>query len=802
MNHTPVVKKAQGHSKFSVDTPEIAERHRDIANEARGHFVRGPSAEAFLEQHMPWNDATPDSYREQQPSKLRMNSLRSMAGIREKDMYERYIKALHNWPVSLSKKPKYLSTCPQLGKFRDPDTNCGNLAVDIGVYDVDDMPQGRTTDHSLMETQTELKAHDNYDAFVDLVDDESVATEGEEDDEEEDDNDEEDDREEGDGNEKEEEEKAETGDHEMPEGEATEALEGIAASSWPDYSFENKSLRGRETRGQISCYAGITMMLQYRSHLFTILICGRFARFMRWDRSGAIVSKRFDYTEETTLIFDFYKRFAQLSPGQRGKDTTVSPIADDDDDDAIVARAKFGLYDTDMWHGDARAKPKRDIKIEDQKLFRINMTLDGKARRFVVCAPKFDDGAFSPFGRSTRRSLAIDLDCVDLRDPEKPRAGLLFMKDYWREDSPRTAKESNIYHLLAQHQVPHVAEMETGGDVLNLLTITQEYVPAESEICLPILQAHRIFLKTIGRDLTTFCNVKDLVICIADAMEAHQAAFDKACILHRDISVGNIMITPGHRGFLIDWDHCIILTDRSVQKRVGRTGTWQFMSAHLLASYGSIHTLADDRESALWVLLYVALRHTRNSLSPTALHHRIKLWFQDAVVEVRGDTGGEGKRAVLNDGSVLPSFTVDGLNHLLKELVEVFAVRYQPEPSPQDDAAYAEIKVSLPHLIETTQKWKYLTKLEKMSSPAWLCRTLREHAERMKVSERAYDWCTNSCHGADESLGTSRKRTSTTSRADTKRLRGIGAEMRSLDSKPEEKKKTRNKRKKLSGKSG
>ncbi|KAK0215093.1 hypothetical protein IW262DRAFT_1278074 [Armillaria fumosa] len=656
-----------------------------------------------------------------------------------------------------------------------------------------------------METQTELKAHDNYDASVDLVDDGSVATEEEQeveekDEEEEDDTDEDTDVEENDDNEKGEEE-AETEEEEISKGAATEVLEGIAGPLWSDFSFENKSLRGREKRGQIAYYAGITTMLQYRSHLFTILICGRFARFIHWDRSGAIVSKRFDYTEETTLIFDFYKRFAQLSPSQRGKDITVSPIADDDDD-AIVARAKFGLYDTDMWYGDARAKPKRDIKISDQKLYRINMSLDGKARRFVVCAPKFDDGAFSPFGRSTRRSLAIDLDCVDLRDPKKPPAGLLFMKDYWREDSPRTAKESDIYHLLAQHQVPHVAEMETGGDIPNMVTLTQEYVQVESEIGLLILQAHRIFLRTIGRDLKTFCNVKDLVICIADAMEAHQAAFDKACILHCDISVGNIMITSDHRGFLIDWDHCIILTDRGVRKRVGRTGTWQFMSAYLLDSCRTIHTLADDRESALWVLLYVALRHTRHSLSPTALHHRIKLWFQDAVVEVRGDTGGAGKRAVLHDGSVLPSFSVKGLNPMLKELVEVFAVRYQPEPSPQDVAAYDEIKASLPHLIETTSKWKYRTKLEKLSNPAWFCRTLREHAKSMEVPEKGYGWCTNSCHGADESLGTSRKRTSTTSHADTKKLRGIGAEMRSLEYKSEKEKKTRNKRKKLPSKSG
>ncbi|KAK0439065.1 uncharacterized protein EV420DRAFT_1279754 [Desarmillaria tabescens] len=152
----------------------------------------------------------------------------------------------------------------------------------------------------------------------------------------------------------------------------------------------------------------------------------------------------------------------------------------------------------------------------------------------------------------------------------------------------------------------------------------------------------------------SLCISSDLTILLLHI--AHQAAFDRACILHRDTSVRNIMITPNHQGFLIDWDHCIILTDRRGEKGICRTGTWQFMSARLLASYGTSHTLVDDKESSLWVLLYVALRYTRKSSIPTVLYDDLKSWFEDSVLRPRGDIGGRGKKSVLkNPSDLLPS---------------------------------------------------------------------------------------------------------------------------------------------------
>ncbi|KIY64749.1 hypothetical protein CYLTODRAFT_314204, partial [Cylindrobasidium torrendii FP15055 ss-10] len=89
--------------------------------------------------------------------------------------------------------------------------------------------------------------------------------------------------------------------------------------------FENNTQHGRHTRGQLASYAGATMSVQFRNHLLTILICKNFARFIRWDRSCAIVTRAFDYSKNPLLFFEFFARFSQLTREQRGLCPSIRP---------------------------------------------------------------------------------------------------------------------------------------------------------------------------------------------------------------------------------------------------------------------------------------------------------------------------------------------------------------------------------------------------------------------------------------------------------------------------------------------
>ncbi|KAI0296754.1 hypothetical protein B0F90DRAFT_1636125, partial [Multifurca ochricompacta] len=94
-------------------------------------------------------------------------------------------------------------------------------------------------------------------------------------------------------------------------------------------------------------------------------------------------------------------------------------------------------------------------------------------------------------------------------------------------------------------------------------------------------------------------------------MTAHSAAYERAQILHRDVSAGNILITDEGTGMLIDWD-----LSKQVHKGVeegprqhSRTGTWQFISiSRLREPQYTAHEVSDDLESFFWVLLYQIAR--------------------------------------------------------------------------------------------------------------------------------------------------------------------------------------------------
>ncbi|KAM3520413.1 hypothetical protein MY4038_009436 [Beauveria bassiana] len=118
-----------------------------------------------------------------------------------------------------------------------------------------------------------------------------------------------------------------------------------------------------------------------------------------------------------------------------------------------------------------------------------------------------------------------------------------------------------------------------------------------------------------GRVIDEFKTLTELVAALQGATRAHRSLYENG-ILHRDISVNNIIITPANRknkgfgGMLIDLDMAKDLRTTVEGRRSHRTGTMEFMAWELLSTEQQaqgpiVHSYYHDLQSFLWVLIWL-----------------------------------------------------------------------------------------------------------------------------------------------------------------------------------------------------
>ncbi|KAF8509369.1 hypothetical protein BU17DRAFT_70468 [Hysterangium stoloniferum] len=400
-----------------------------------------------------------------------------------------------------------------------------------------------------------------------------------------------------------------------------------------DGSLERTTKVALDTLGQITLYATAHQAAQFRTHVFLVLVFPSYARFMRWDRSGAIVTEK------------FFWRFNHASPAARGVDTTAREF---------------------LYNHPAAAKAKR----------------------------------IPP------RPLDLCLQCLLYRNWE-----LVLLKDTWRIVSATQSPEHMIYERLKKHGVRNICTCKEGCDVLQHCTKTQDSSMVKRPSPFRRLQHYRLVLNEIGRSLSDFRDTKEMVTAVRDAIVAHGDAYDKAEILHRDISSGNILITATGGGLLIDWDLCKMLkhihqgeahTERTViTSPTIRTllGTWQFMAARLLVvptpgQPPAIPDRADDLESFFYVLVWIALRYTKHGFFKNALTDMLHAAFDHHYLDPDGAAKGGDRKKV--EVCFSDPFQVSRLfNVPLKEMIETlaitFAVRYEKAPKARDIVQYRQL---------------------------------------------------------------------------------------------------------------
>ena len=322
-----------------------------------------------------------------------------------------------------------------------------------------------------------------------------------------------------------------------------------------DFPFEKHGDASRRNRGRLASYAAALAGTQFRVHTFCVIMYAGNVRFIRWDRSGAIVTERFNCAKRPYFLAQFFWRFSHLNPEHKGHDTSVSPVPKAFPPQILdTLRERISPTEPSKTSKNSSRKqtpvPPPTPPPVNPKEFRIFKVPDRKnpeeEKDFVVWLRELSDEytARSPFGRGTRLMLAYDVE----------KNVIFFLKDYWRAEG--VDKEGDIYELLESHRVPNIPPFGKGNDVRKHATFTDVLKAEGAEWALPSKEMtsykhYRMTLDVVARPLTSFKSSREFVGAIADAMEDETSFGDFTLVTNSWLSQHMIVPTSMLESFIV-----------------------------------------------------------------------------------------------------------------------------------------------------------------------------------------------------------------------------------------------------------
>ncbi|KAI9059515.1 hypothetical protein FKP32DRAFT_1634329 [Trametes sanguinea] len=399
---------------------------------------------------------------------------------------------------------------------------------------------------------------------------------------------------------------------------------------------------------------------QQRLFLFTISLAGSMARFYRWDRSGCIVSRSFDIHQHPHRLTEFLWRFSHLSDAERGHDLTVRMAS-------APEESMFKSVVRDYLRSQLDAEDNLDKAFSAHycpgHVTAVSVTSPSSkaasATTFIVSRPVVSP--LSLDGRSTRGFWAVNSATGEIG----------FLKDTWRTCSQREI-EGDILQKMNELGVRNVPILAVHGDVVDRRkagSSDAEFQETQSDrffrlpwvgrmrgktIYLSKRRHYRLVTHTVGQSLKTLRGTEEVLHSTYDVFIAMRDALAKDRRIHRDLSVGNIILVKENdrairKGYLIDWDASDRVDEGGESLQAGRAGTWAFSSIRVLRlafqQDNGKHTFKDDMEALIYVVLYCAVLYLPHDLNPRGLTNFCEAFFDERIDLGGFELGGQGKLA-------------------------------------------------------------------------------------------------------------------------------------------------------------
>jgi hypothetical protein len=359
----------------------------------------------------------------------------------------------------------------------------------------------------------------------------------------------------------------------------------------------------------------------WRRWVLCFTLCGSDFRVWQFDRGGAVASTIIDIHAQWKKFLRVFLSFATMGATEIGFDPSIRCIVDGvettfDSTLADHSTRPFVWIPTGL-PGDVSP---RDAIPPSIAISRLELQPRSMAPRWAIVTRAGICSRARLWGTDSEWTYVVK---DQWRAPEhQPEGAILLQCDCKAVGVPHRAWHGDILTNDGTSDDiaglrPSIAASEAAAPVENLPDPRKVSPTSESlrrVPCTLLNRVHtRLVIAPVGRSLLEFSSYTELLIAIRDAIAAHRHMYTKHRILHRDVSVNNIVIittppassTTSTSGVLIDFDLAIDTTRKNSSGATHRTGTFDFMARGVLK--GDEHTPLHDLESFFYVLLWLCI---------------------------------------------------------------------------------------------------------------------------------------------------------------------------------------------------
>ncbi|KAI0712049.1 hypothetical protein C8Q76DRAFT_796937 [Earliella scabrosa] len=453
-----------------------------------------------------------------------------------------------------------------------------------------------------------------------------------------------------------------------------------------------------EALKQQTAHAAEIFARQFRVFLFSISFAGSWARFVRWDRAGCVVTEAFSIFGRPDHLYEFLWRFAQLSDAGRGHDPSVAAAAPEDEARFRAAieqhlREQLELDGAELARALADHYAPGQVAVVRVECREALMPSGVEVRRFLVSRPAAS--ARHLVGRGVMGFRAVEL----VAKSGRPGAWrVVFLQDTWRSASVAET-EGVILKRMNNQGVRSIPTLIAHGDVLDRslgantqqvqTSVTHEFAAASwrwktaNRNAIIEKSHYRLVTDAIGRKTECLQGVAELLHVAYDVYHAMRDAYTYDYRTHRAIAPLNIVLVkePGRqmrRGILMNWD-----TSSTAGKSgpVPMPGQAPATSLDVMARQGgnSMQSFEDDMRSLLYTVVTCGLPNTLSAEQRSEAVKTVRdLCYPPSTLDQ--DLNAASRMSV-TDLSERIHREVPGLHPDLKEWLDV--VRYsQQRPEP------------------------------------------------------------------------------------------------------------------------